>query len=145
MYVKKHHQFLKSIKKMHAKESWLLLSALRCRRVIGADQSAAVRTPRAHLGRLDSVALSSPLEMQQTHRHAAAATHLAPCVLSVAQRCSLVNDCNKLQTQYKQATQPQKNSENAIRGENAKLEPQRTATNTGLCMSDKMTPRLANR
>jgi len=50
----KNHQFLKSIKKMHAKESWLLLSALRCRQVIVADQSAAVRTPRAHLGRLDS-------------------------------------------------------------------------------------------
>ena len=111
---------------------------------IRVRQSAHL-APTWAVSTLAAVALSSPLEMQQTHRHAAAATHLAPCVLSVAQRCSLVNDCNKLQTQYKQATQPQKNSENAIRGENAKLEPQRTATNTGLCMSDKMTPRLANR
>ena len=30
MYVKKIHQFLSSIKKMHTKENWFLLSASRC-------------------------------------------------------------------------------------------------------------------
>ena len=62
---------------------------------IRVRQSAHL-APTWAVSTLAAVALSSPLEMQQTHRHAAAATHLAPCALSVAQRCSLVNDCNKL-------------------------------------------------